>query len=266
VFKLDSAGSRLVYATYLTNYAYAVGVDVDSSGVATIAVADTRSTMPITPGAPAGSGVIDGSDATILRLDPTGTKAYFSGRFGGSGWDSAECVAALDSQRVAIGGNAGLGFPTTFGAFDTTFNGGLSDGFVAVVDLVLQGVQVLGSSSPACLGSVGMNTTQMPAAGSPSFGFWCSGAPPNSNGWLILGSPATQPTLRQGAAIWLDPARPIRIYAVATDALGFVERPLPLGGLQSGATFAAQFMFRNTAACTGPGAFSASNALRIQTQ
>jgi len=266
VFRLDATGSNLMYATYLTNYAWAMDLSVDVSGVATIAVIDGRSTMPITPGAPPGSGVTDGADAMILRLNPIGTKAYYAGRFGGPAGDGATCVTALDDHRVAVGGSAQTGFPVTSGAFDTTFNGGGSDGFVATVELVLQGVQVLGTSTPACLGSIGMNTTQMPATGSSTFGFWCSGAPPNSTGWLILGQPATQPTFRQGAAIWLDPARPIRIRAITTDALGFVETPLSLSGLPAGVTFAAQLVFRNTAACQGAGSFSASNALRIQTQ
>jgi len=266
LYRLDPNGSSLIYATYLTNYAWAMGLFVDVSGVATIAVQDLRSTMPLSPGAPTGSGVIDGPDAMIIRLNPSGTKSYYAGRFGGPLGDGFTCVVPQDDHHVAIGGSAQIGFPVTSGAFDTTHNGGGSDGLVARIELVLQGVQVLGASTPACLGSIGMNTTEMPAAGSSTFGFWCSGAPPSTTGWLILGAPATQPTFRQGAAIWLDPARPIRIRAITTDALGFVETPLSLSGLPAGVTFAAQLVFRNSAACQGAGSFSASNALRIQTQ
>jgi len=270
-FKLDPTGSSLIYASYLSVRTLALGVSLDVSGVATIVGGDFRSTMPLTPGAPTGGGVVDGTDAMIVRLDPTGTKLYYSARVGSPGagsvgFDVGVCTTPIDDHHIVLGGHTTGSFPVTSGAFDTTFNGGLSDGFVAVVDMVFPGVTVLGAPTPACLGSIGMNTTQMPTAGSPGFGFWCSGAPPNSTGWLILGSAASTPIVRQGATLWLDPSKRIIARPVSSDAAGFVETSAPLTGLQAGLTFAAQYVFRNTSSCSGAGVFSASNALRIQLQ
>ncbi len=266
VFKVAAGGTGLDYGFYLTSRALAYDVSLDVSGVATIAGGDRWSTMPITPGAPTGSGVVNGADAFLCRIDPTGTQLLYSARLGGPNWEFAECITRLDDHRVAMGGNAGLASFVTPGAFDTTYGGGYEDGFVGVADLLFQGVQVLGASTPACLGSIGMNTAGLPSASSSTFSFWCSGAPPNANGWLVLGAVAPTPGVVAGAALHIDRTRRMYLRAVTTDARGFVQTPQSLAGLPVGRQLAAQYVFRNTPACPGAGVFSASNALLLQVQ
>ncbi len=266
VFKVAPGGAALEYGFYLTSRALPYGVYLDASGVATITGGDRWSTMPITPGAPAGSGVVNGADALLCRIDPTGTQLLYSARLGGLNWEFGQCITRLDDHHVAIGGNAGLASFVTPGAFDTTYGGGYEDGFVGVADLLPQGVQVLGTSTPACLGTIGMNTVGMPSPNASEFAFWCSGAPPNASGWLLIGAAAPIAGDFGGASIQVDRTRRMFLRAVTTDHRGFVRTPMPLPLLPTGTQFAAQYVFRNTPSCSGAGMFSASNGLLLHVQ
>lgn len=265
VARMNSTGSTLIYSTCLSYAAIVADVVVDASGVATVAGFDIQDTMPTTPGA---------FDAThnfpdqmfVTRIGPLGDRMYYSTLFGGAGWDTGEAISNIDAHRIVLGGAGETGIPITPGAFSPTFHGGLNDAYVATLDLFLQGIRTHGSPTAACRGPLSTNATRMPVAGDASFGFYCSGAPPSSTGWLLLGTEAPSPLMRGGAAIWLDVTRPIRRVGVQSDAHGFVERTMPLSAISAGTHFAAQFVFRNTATCTGTGALSASHALLVDVQ
>lgn len=66
-------------------------------------------------------------DVTVAKFDPTG-KLLWSRLLGGPGEDYAYVSAVNDRGELYIAGRAGPGFPTTPGAFDQTFNGGIGDG------------------------------------------------------------------------------------------------------------------------------------------
>lgn len=264
VARIDGTGSTLLYSTFLSFAAELSDVVVDASGVATVSGFDPNGMMPTTPGAYDSTSTP--TQAFLSKINPTGTRLYYSTHFGGTGSEGAVTLAALDSHRVVFGGGTQAGLPVTAGSFDQTYNGGLNDGYVAVLDLLLQGTRAYGDSTPSCRGDLTMNVTRMPSAGAADFGFYCSGAPPSSFGWLILGTEASSPTPSHGASIWLDVTRRIARIAVQSDANGFVETPLPLTGFGSGIPFAAQYFFLNTSACSGQGPFSASHGLRIDVQ
>jgi hypothetical protein len=128
VSKLNPAGSALVYSTYLGGSGSdgASGISVDTAGNAYVAGGTSSIDFPTTAGAfqatLAGSG-----NAFVAKLDPTGSALVYSTYLGGSTagalGDSASGIA------VDAGGNAyvtGLtqstNFPTTAGAFQTTFS------------------------------------------------------------------------------------------------------------------------------------------------
>jgi hypothetical protein len=265
VARVNSTGSSLLYSTLLSFAAVATDIIVDSSGVATVSGIDLNTTMPTTPGAYNATHMYF-VDAFLARLNPTGTRLYYSTMFGGPGFDGGRTLAAIGAHRMVLAGDASPGLPTTPGAFDQTYNGGNNDCFAAVLDLYLQGTSGYGTSTPSCHGDLTMNVTQMPAAGAQGFGFYCSGAPPLAEGWLVLGLEAPAPTLVQGASVWLDPSHRLIRRRVQSNADGFVETPMPLTSAHSGQHFAAQYVFANTASCSGPGGFSASHAVLVDVQ
>jgi len=79
-------------------------------------------------------------DAFVTKLDPTGSRVVYSTYLGGSGYDlgAAVTVDALPNPSAYVTGLTGSAdFPTTEGAFQITFGGGV-DAFVAkITDVVL---------------------------------------------------------------------------------------------------------------------------------
>jgi hypothetical protein len=71
----------------------------------------------------------DSRDAFVTKLNASGSALEYSTFLGGSSFDGANGIAVLD-RRAYVTGSAGADFPTTPGAFDTSFNGGSQDGFV----------------------------------------------------------------------------------------------------------------------------------------
>jgi hypothetical protein len=193
-----------------------------------------------------------------------GTRLLYSTHVGGPNLDFAECLATGPNGRVAVGGwNQLAGFPVTPGAFDTTPNGGV-EGVIVVFDPVPQGVEPFGESRPACLGPLTLYVTEMPRAGSAEFGFLCSGAPPNAEGFLALSKvPEAASALALDSRVELPGARRM---PVQSDARGFAELSLPGLFDAPGQRFRARFAFRNTPACPGDGTMSWSHGLEITVQ
>ncbi|MCL4298436.1 MAG: SBBP repeat-containing protein [Anaerolineae bacterium] len=128
VTKLNPTGSALVYSTYL-NAGDIYALAVDSGGNAVIAGSATFA-IPVTAGAydTAMSGPEDGY---VIKLNAAGSALVYSTYLGGSNWDSVRALA-LDSTGAAyVTGFTNGGFPVTAGAYDSTYNGGLEDIFVA---------------------------------------------------------------------------------------------------------------------------------------
>src|SRR5207302_7778662 len=90
----------------------------------------TRSTdFPTTPGVfettPSSVG-----DGFVTKLNPTGATLVYSTYLGGSGSDEGRSIAVDASGNAYVTGNTfSINFPTTLGAFQTTF-GGFFDAFV----------------------------------------------------------------------------------------------------------------------------------------
>jgi hypothetical protein len=142
ITKLNSAGSAIVYSTYLGGFStdLASAVAVDTSGSAYLTGYTDSPDFPTTPGAiMAGPRRYAGGDAFVARLDSTGSSLLYSTLLGGKGEDVATDLA-IDSEGYAYvaGGTESDDFPTTPGAFDTTLNVATPydemDGFVAKVN------------------------------------------------------------------------------------------------------------------------------------
>lgn len=130
VLQLSPTAARLLRATYLggSGEDTAWGVAVDAHGAPTI-VGETKSVD-----FPVQSGSFDTSfggpgDGFVTRLDASFGALAFSTFLGGGGPDVARAVTLDGEGEAIVGGFTGApDFPTTPGAFDTTYQSG--DAFV----------------------------------------------------------------------------------------------------------------------------------------
>jgi hypothetical protein len=136
VTKINPTGSGLVYSTYLGGSGDddGSGIAVDALGNAYVAGTTSSTNFPTTPGA--FQTTVGGfEDAFVTKLNPTGSGLVYSTYLGGSGQDFGRGVA-LDSAGSAYvtGFTRSTNFPTTIGAFQTTFGGGFGDAFVTKIN------------------------------------------------------------------------------------------------------------------------------------
>jgi hypothetical protein len=154
VAELNPTGSALNYATYLPGtidgasgtWTLAGAIALDGSGNIYVA-GYAGSGLPVTAGAYQ-STPVGGDDAFFMKINPTLSGAasviYASYLGGSSGMDAATGIAVDGSGNAYLEGFAGSGFPTTPGAFQTTFGGpALNDVFVAKFDPALSGTASL---------------------------------------------------------------------------------------------------------------------------
>ncbi len=132
VTKLNPTGSSLVYSTFLggAQADFGWGIAVDSSNNAYVSGSTNSGNFPTTPGA-FDTSLNGAYDAFISKLDSTGSNLLYSTFLGGTGGDGGRGIVLDNSGNVYLTGWAkGNSFPTTPGAYDTSYNGG-EDAFVA---------------------------------------------------------------------------------------------------------------------------------------
>ncbi len=128
-----SGSASLLYSTALggSTFDEAAGIAVDTLGDAFVTGTTESSDFPATSGAP--QTTLKGTDNVFFTiLNPSGAAVLFSTFFGGSGGDfgSAVAIDSASSPNAYIVGTAGSSnFPTTPGAFQTTFK--TANAFVA---------------------------------------------------------------------------------------------------------------------------------------
>jgi beta-propeller repeat-containing protein len=162
VSKLDPTGSSLDYSTYLDGsgtFDLGYGIAVDSSGYAYVTGSTSSGNFPTTMGA-FDTTQNGGDDAFVTKLDPTGASLAYSTFLGGADLDGASDIAIDGSGNAYVAGGADSDdFPTTAGAFDTSYN---DDGDAFVTKLNPSGT-ALGYST--YLGGTGAATTGQDYAG-----------------------------------------------------------------------------------------------------
>ena len=131
VSKLNATGAALLYSTYLggTGGDGGSGIAVDTAGNAYVTGSTSSSDFPITPDAfqttYGGNG-----NAFISKLNAAGSALLYSTYLGGSDSDGGSSIAVDASGNAWVTGGTGSDFPTTPGAFQTTF-AGLGDAFIS---------------------------------------------------------------------------------------------------------------------------------------
>jgi hypothetical protein len=135
VTKLNAAGSGLLYSTLLGGALTegANGIALDGQGDAYVAGTAFSTDFPTTAGA-FQTTFGGNSDAFVTKLNAAGSGLLYSTFVGGADYDFANGLALDGSGSAYVSGLTDGGFPVTPGAYDTTFNAGFSDAFVAKLD------------------------------------------------------------------------------------------------------------------------------------
>lgn len=132
VMKLDTATGAVVYSTYLGgNEAWGYAVAVDAAGNAYV-TGEADGPFPTTPGAayvvPNGGG-----DGFVTKLNTTGSALVYSSFLGGTGASGFAIAVDGAGDAYVTGLIPSANLPTTPGAFQSTYAGGL-DAFVTKVN------------------------------------------------------------------------------------------------------------------------------------
>lgn len=129
VAKLTPDGGTLIWATFLggSGLDRVIGIDVDADGFVYVTGETTSLNFPATAGAFDTTNA--GYDAFAAKLDPSSGALIYSTLLGGSKEDVGRSVRVDAAGRATVVGWTKSGnFPTTVGAFQTTF-GGIYDAF-----------------------------------------------------------------------------------------------------------------------------------------
>jgi hypothetical protein len=132
VAKLNSAGSALIYSTYLGGsiYDHATSIAIDPAGEAYVTGFTTSTNFPTTTGA-LQTFYAGGGDAFVAKLNAAGSALIYSTYLGGSDYDQAAGIAIDPAGEAYVTGfTTSTNLPTTTGAPQTFYAGG-GDAFVA---------------------------------------------------------------------------------------------------------------------------------------
>ena len=138
VAKVSSTGTNLIYTTFLggSNGDLGYSIAVDGSGAAYVAGGTSSYNFPTTSGA-FDRSYNGGGDTFVMKLNATGSALIYSTFLGGNDEDSWAPFIAVDGSGAAYvtGRTFSSNFPTTSGAFDRTFDGGMYDAFVVKLNV-----------------------------------------------------------------------------------------------------------------------------------
>ena len=135
VAKLAANGSSLLWGTYLGGGDVDGGraVALDGAGNPVVAGATFSANFPATLGAYDISSN-GGGDAYVAKVGATGSSLLWATYVGGAGEDTPLAVKLDNSGNAVVAGiSESTDFPTTPGAYEVTYHGGTTDGFVAKV-------------------------------------------------------------------------------------------------------------------------------------
>lgn len=138
----DTVGADLIYLRFLggseNEEGHAIVVDYDDNAYITgdtFSITGSTTVFPTTAGAfktvTTGTPGVD-AEVFISKLAPDGTLLYSTFLGGGAGLDDGYGIAIDTNRDIYVAGiTLSSDFPTTPSAFDTSYNGGMHDSFIA---------------------------------------------------------------------------------------------------------------------------------------
>jgi hypothetical protein len=174
VTKLNASGTALVYSTYLGAshntgaFSQGYGIAVDNYDNAYVTGFTLSTDFPTTAGALQTTLGGSGGNAFVTEMNVSGTALVYSTYLGGTGGDQANGIALDSAGNFYITGYATPSFPTTAGAYQTTYGGGDGDGFVAEF---AAGVAINPTGLPAATVAAGYSQTLSASGGTAPYTF-----------------------------------------------------------------------------------------------
>lgn len=150
--KLNPDGSTLVYSTYLGGSGddFANGIAVDVAGSTYLTGTTDSADFPTTASAfqPALAGVSGATDAFIAKLDTSASSLVYATYLGGAFTEfaSAGIAVDLDGNAYVSGWTISHNFPTTPGAFQIEYGGGLCSPQFCTADAFVSKLNPTGSA------------------------------------------------------------------------------------------------------------------------
>jgi hypothetical protein len=125
VMKLNPTGSAPTYSTYIGGAGHDAGngIAIDAAGAAYVTGYSDSADFPVT-GAP--DPTANGARQIIVtKVNPSGSSLDYSILFGGTQKDEGAGIAVdADGNAYVVGYTESLDYPTTSGAYDTSYEGG----------------------------------------------------------------------------------------------------------------------------------------------
>src|SRR5262245_12937163 len=134
VSKLSASGTQLVYSTFIggSNFEFGRRIAIDAAGNAYVTGQTKSSNFPTTGGAfdrtlniPANCPrcATDNTDGFVTKLNATGSALLYSTYLGGTDYDDPRGIAVDGAGNAYVSGDTlSTDFPTTAGAFSTTYH------------------------------------------------------------------------------------------------------------------------------------------------
>jgi hypothetical protein len=142
VTKLNPTGTALLYSTYLGGSSNDVGNSIYVDGAGQAYVTGSTESSGAAPGGFPTQGAFQtnnagSTDAFVTKFNAAGTGLVYSTYLGGAGEDVGKSIFVDEAGNAYVTGSTQSsgspgGFPTTPGAYQTSF-GGTEDAFVAKI-------------------------------------------------------------------------------------------------------------------------------------
>ena len=135
VTKIAADGASLIYSTYLGGTGIDIGlaINLDPSGSAYVTGSTDSTDFPTL--APYQGTLLGTQAAFFTKLAPNGGALLFSSYLGGAAGTTTGYGIGVNvfGQIFVAGETSSASFPTTAGAFNQTYSGGASDGFISLI-------------------------------------------------------------------------------------------------------------------------------------